>query len=451
MAGTEADVIPPDSVCIVKTITLSGNKITKDRIIFRELEFKTGDTLYVNVLDSLIVQSRQNLMNRSLFNFVTITKKCDHHNMYVEVDVVERWYIWPIPIVQFADRNINSWWERRSWKRVNYGMDLKIENFRGLMERLNVTIQGGYDVLFGLKWEIPYLDKKQRFGMKFETSVKLNHEISYITEDNKPMYFNSDEGFSQKKYYGNIEATYRPGFHTLHSFSVEYDNFSFIDTIQKLNPQFAYGPDSYQYFGINYTFKLDFRDYNPYPLTGYYFDFGIQKAGLGIFNSGINILSFTTNFDQYIHLYKRWYFAYNLGGKLSSRGNPPPYFYKSGVGYSPFTIRGYELYVVDGLNLGVFKSNIKFEIMPQKDYNIKWIRTPKFSKIFFAMYANLFFDAAYVKNNYSDFNNPYDNEFIWGTGVGIDLVTYYDIVVRFEGSVNRQLQKGFYISFVAPI
>lgn len=445
------DVVPADSVCVINSVALSGNKITKDKIIIRELEFFVGERLSVKELDSLILQSEQNLLNRSLFNFVTITKSGDPELVNIEVDVVERWYVWPIPIMQFADRNINSWWQKRSWNRINYGVDLRVDNFRGMMENLNITAQGGYDVLFGFKWSIPYLTEKQVFGMTFEGGIQRNHEISYVTTDNKPEYFYSNHDFVQKKYYGNVAATFRPGYNYLHSFSLRYSNFAFLDTIQKLNPNFAYGDNSYQYFSISYSFKLDYRDYKPYPLIGHYFDIGIQKTGLGLLGSDIDILSLSANFDQYFRLYKRWYFAYNLGGLVSSRGNPPPYFIKSGLGYNPFTIRGYELYVVDGLNLAVYKSNLKFELLPKTDFHINWIRTTKFNKIFFALYANVFFDAGYVKNLYSESYNPLENQFLWSTGVGLDVISYYDVVVRFEFSVNKQHNQGFFIEFVSPI
>jgi hypothetical protein len=44
-----------------------------------------------------------------------------------------------------------------------------------------------------------------------------------------------------------------------------------------------------------------------------------------------------------------------------------------------------------------------------------------------------------------------DNKFIFGTGIGIDFVTYYDKVLRLEYGVNDMGETGFFIHFVAPI
>ena len=101
--------------------------------------------------------------------------------------------------------------------------------------------------------------------------------------------------------------------------------------------------------------------------------------------------------------------------------------------------------------MGMFKSNVKFEILPQKTYLLPWIKTEKFGKIFFAVYANLFFDMAYVSDSQNADTNPLANQRLWATGVGIDLVTYYDIVIQLNYAVNKQQKTGFFLSLVAPI
>ncbi|HJN06149.1 MAG TPA: POTRA domain-containing protein [Bacteroidales bacterium] len=451
LAFTGDENIKDDSLVTINSIILKGNKITKDKIILRELEFEKGTKLKSSVLDSLILESRQNLLNRSLFNFVTITKKTVNNRCNIEVSVIERWYIWPFPILQFADRNINTWWDKRDFSRINYGVDLRVENFRGLMENLDIIIQGGYDILLAFRWNIPYLTKNQIFGMGIGAGVQLNHEVAYQTINNKEQYYNSGSGFAQRFTYAETSFTFRPKFNYLHNFTVRFKQHIIQDTILKLNPDYAFSETTYNYFTLNYTFKLDFRDYNPYPLKGYYFNIGLLKTGLGIFDDQINDFSVDANFDQYLNIYSRWYFAYNFRAMFSSQKKRTPYFINSGLGYFPNTIRGYELYVVDGQKLGIVKSNLKFELIPRTNFSIDWIKSTKFSEAFFAMYANLFFDMAYVDDIYTYRLNPLSNQLLWSTGIGIDMVTYYDLVLRLEVSVNKQKDTGFFISFVAPI
>jgi outer membrane protein assembly factor BamA len=446
---TPAQTPSPSDMVLVDSVVLVGNKVTRDNIILRELEFTHGHRYPMEELDSLIVKSRQNLMNRSLFNFVTITKNVSGATCRIQVSVVERWYIWPIPIFQFADRNLNAWLQKGDLNRLNYGIDLRIENFRGRMERLNIIVQTGYDMRLAFRWTIPYLNAKQVSGLVVAGGMQYNHEVAFETVDNKQLYYHSAVNYARKFFFGTFNYTLRPGFNDLHNFGAGFYQYQFQDTLLKLNPDFSCGTVC-RYFQLDYTFKLDFRDYKPYPLDGYYFDAQVLKMGLGIFNDGVDLLWVGASFDQYVPLYKRWYFAYNFSARLSG-DRDRPYFVSAGLGYNDLDVRGYELYVVDGQNYSVFKSNLKFEIFPQKTVQIPWIKSPKFSEVFFALYANLFFDMGYVSDIYHGAVNPLSNQVLWGTGVGIDFVTYYDVVIRVEMAINRQRKTGVFINFVAPI
>ncbi len=449
--AAENDTIIGDSLVTVGTIQLEGNRITKDRIIYRELEFSKGSYFTKKTLDSLIVKSRQNLINRSLFNFVTITEKQSGDTIDINIDVIERWYIWPIPIFQFADRNINAWWEKRDFSRLNYGVDLRIENFRGRMEELNIILQVGYDIVAGVRWKVPYLTKNQVTGLDINTGIQLNHTVAYQTIDNKELFFHSPSGYAQQNIFGNVALTFRPAFNFLHSFQLGFEKYDFQDTIFVLNPDFGNPDSEYSYFTANYSFRLDFRDYKPYPLKGFYLDVMLSKTGFGIFDNEIDQTTLGVTFDQYFPLYRRFYFAYKIAGQIANTSPRMPYFIKSGLGYYPYEIRGYELYVIDGQQIGTFRSNIKYEVLPRTNFKIKWIKTSKFSESFIAIYANIFFDAAYIRDIYTSQLNPLSNQVIYGTGIGLDFITYYDLVLRLEGSYNKQKEIGFFISFVAPI
>ena len=444
------DLNGPDSIVTIGAISIQGNKITHEKIIYREIEFTEGDKLSQSQLDSLITESRQNLINRSLFNFVTFKKMEVDGNIDIDVNVVERWYIWPIPIINFADRNLNAWWESKDFGRLNYGVDLRVDNFRGRMEKLNIIVQGGFDQMVAAKWTIPYLTKKQFLGIAIGGGYQRNHEVIVATEDNKPVYYESVDGYAQQAAFGTIDFTLRPKFNFLHTLTLGFDHIQFQDTLLDINPDFTYGDTRYDFFTISYLYKLDFRDYKPYPLIGYYFDFGIEKQGFGIVDNDVNNWTATFVFDHYLQLYKRWYFAYSLAARFTDQ-EYLPYFLTPGIGYQGMEIRGYELYIINGQNFGVFKSNFKFEIIPQTTRRIKWIKTEKFGKVFYGLYANLFFDAAYASDHQNYRLNPLGNQLLWGTGVGIDFITYYDLVIRFEYTINKQGDHGFYLNLVAPI
>jgi len=435
----------------VGSVSVEGDKITHKPIIIRELEFSEGEVLTEKELDDKIIRSRQNLLNRSLFNFVTIEKNCNNGICNISVTVIERWYIWPIPIVEYADRNLNVWWETKDFSRLNYGLDLRVENFRGRMENLNIILRGGYDQTIGLRWQLPYLTKNQIFGMGFEGGYVRNHEIAYATENNKYKFYKSENSYARQLGYASANVTFRPKFNFLHSLSLGFVHIKIDDSVLFYNPNFTHGDTEYDFFTLSYNYKHDFRDFKPYPLTGYYFDIKISKTGLGILSDEINQLNFDFSLDHYFNIWKRWHFAYGFNGRLVLTDNFQPYFLAQGIGLSGFDIRGYELYLINGQNLGVFKSNLKFTIIPTTDFTIKWIKSEKFNKVFFALYSNLFFDMGYAQDKFWYQNNPLNNQLLWATGIGIDFITYYDSVLRLEYSINKQGRTGLFISLVAPI
>ena len=60
---------------LISEIIITGNKITKDDIIKRELLFRIDSTYSIIELENKIKLSQQNLKNLNLFNFIEIEKK----------------------------------------------------------------------------------------------------------------------------------------------------------------------------------------------------------------------------------------------------------------------------------------------------------------------------------------------------------------------------------------
>lgn len=441
-----------DTTFVIDNIYISGNKHTKGNIILREIELKKGDTVYLHRLLHKIKKSRQNLINRSLFNTVEITpKRHDYNKVDLYVEVTERWYIWPIPIFTYADRNFSVWWESKELSRLNYGVNLQVNNFRGRMEKLYAVLQGGYDKTLQFDWQLPYINKKQKWGIEIFAGATFNHETDYKLQNNKLVYFHEEKSYSRKWYSGKISATFRPKYYFVHSLTLGFDYREYADTLLKLNPDFAYSKSKFSYLSLEYNFKYDFRDYAPYPLKGFYVEGDVKEDGMGLFSKEVSQLSLYMIFDQYIPLYKRWYFAYSLAAQVIPNSYRP-YFIQDGLGYSPIGIRGYQLYVVRGNWIGQFRSNIKFAIIPKRPSILDFIKTEKFNRFFFGLYANAFLDGAYIASPIpKDDDSTLNNKFLYGTGVGLDFVTFYDVVIRAEYVFNGNHEHHFFLSFVAPI
>ena len=225
---------------IVKEIILKGNNITKDFIIYRELEFAANDTFSISRFDSLLISSRKNLLNTSLFNFVTFNLEFVREGNFakttVTIDFVERWYVWPFPIFELAERNFNTWWKTKDFSRANYGFFLTMDNFRGRMEKLKVLISMGYDEKYEFSYQIPYINKKQTIGFQLSAGLLQNHETSVFTINDTLQYFKSENYYPKKKKYIGLQLINRPDIHNSQIFEIKYNQYEFTDSLLELNP-----------------------------------------------------------------------------------------------------------------------------------------------------------------------------------------------------------------------
>ena len=129
---------------------------------------------------------------------------------------------------------------------------------------------------------------------------------------------------------------------------------------------------------------------------------------------------------------------------------PPSYSFQRGLGYDDY-VRGYEYYVIDGQNYGLYRANLKYLLLKSNLEKVPLIKNEKFGKFFYSLYLSTYLDLGYVRDQLYFGENPLANSLMHGTGLGIDFMTYYDMVMRAEGSINKMREPGFYMSFKKAI
>jgi outer membrane protein assembly factor BamA len=444
------DMSDPETRFIIDTIVLEGNSVTKAFIILRELTFRQGDTIAAEHLRSKYVSSRRNLLNTSLFNFVTVKDSVVSHDtpvrLQVRLDFVERWYIWPFPIFEISDRNFNTWWKNKNFDRLSYGIFLTKENNRGRMETLRLLLRFGYEESYELSYLIPYINKKQTFGAGLGVGWIQNHEVAYRTVNNKQEFVKDDEIYLFKNYYTYFHLTHRPSLDEYHFMQLKFNFFAFGDTLLKLNPNYSFDTlANNEYLTLSYRYILDYRDSKAYPLKGSIFIGNFSKSGFGILKTGnIGMMELMGSYRKYWETPFGIYASTDWTGKISTNRNQP-YFYQEGLGFGRNFVRGYELYVIEGQSYILSKNTLKFPVIKPKERNIGFLQSERFGRIHYALYLNWFVDAGYTEafRNYD--NNDLSNSLLLGTGLGLDLVTYYDMVFRVEASINKSGETGVFI------
>jgi len=439
------------SVFIINEILVKGNNSTKEKIIIRELTFSQGDTLQSSQLNNIFEKSKQNLLNTSLFNFVTIEYFAEYSNyLSVYILVEERWYIWPNPIFEYADRNFSTFIHNKNWNKINYGMFLSHNNFRGRKEKLDLKFRLGYKEQFAIYYEKPNLDKDHKHGLIADISYFRKHESDIKTLNNDVEYFDYEKKYLWKLLGIKMSYLFRPQYYNTSKFTIQYNSNSIHDTIAILNPNYlGEGKTNQQLLSFGYQFIRDKRDSKVYPLTGYYFDFYFMQDGFKILDNFTTTI-FKNVFSFHDQLSKS--FFYSSGVKWSHSTNKYlPYHKNYALGYSDF-LHGLEYYVIDGPTYILSKNNLKYQLLAPRTEILKYIPFKKFNKVHYAMYLNLFFDMGYVNDeNQLQQINSLVNKFLYSFGIGYDFVTYYDQTLRLEYSFNQLGEHGFFFHFGAPI
>ena len=443
---------------VVDQILIEGNKRTLDRIILRELDVKSGDTISLEVLTDELERNSLLLMNTSLFSKAKINIKNwkEDYKVDLTVELVEAWYIYPLPLFELADRNFNVWWSEfnRDLSRVNYGMHFYHSNFTGRRDYFKIHAQFGYTRKYEIRYTFPYLNKKQTLGLDFVSNYKEQKEIQINTFNNKQVFRRNDDKAIYNRYETELALTYRPKIKTRHTFSSWFSRHRIDETFISDKPEvpdslenanFFQTDENFQrYIGLRYRFTRDSRDIRPYATKGSYFEFEVIKEGIGAFND-LNTLRTTISFSKYFPWSEKWSSGHNLRSRNALIRSKQPFFNSRGLGFGSSFVRGYEFYVIDGIDFFLSRNTLSYELF-NKEFNWgKSMPLKAFRTVPLKIYLTAFGDVGYANNPSFADNNPFSNKPLYGYGVGLNLVLYYDKVFIFEYSFNGEQESGLFL------
>lgn len=433
----------------ISEIKIKGNKKTKQAIIERELDFSVFESLDLSTLNSKLEKSKSNLQNTSLFNFVIIKYSLNPNNdVRIDIELVERWYIWPQASVRYQDRNLTHWLTSKDWSRIYYGGGLTHNNFGGRNQKLAINFVAGYFQRFNIHLSNLHLDKNYRHSMNVYAEYNRQHSLAYNIENNAETSVKLDDEYAYYNKKIEVRYNFRQRLNISHSFAADYNIISIHDTIQQLNPKFLNNNDlTANYLNFQYSFQFENRNMAAYPTKGNYFRFWLVATENWLLKtSDYNYQIYTFDYRHYFPLTNRFFTGTKLYGSFSS-GNKTADLYMRALGYDA-SLRGFDHYIIEGQHYGVFQNNLKFNVVPTKTTTLKFVPSEKFSKIHFAMYANLNFDLGYAYFPYN--NSPYSNQLLYSYGGSLDFVTYYDKILRLD-LMNSPVTGGWVFSVSAKV
>ncbi|MCU0408603.1 MAG: BamA/TamA family outer membrane protein [Bacteroidales bacterium] len=447
-----AFLLSQGSSYLIKAIYISGNRKTKEHIIIRELMFRQGDTIPLHELDETVSRSRENLINTSLFNYVTIQRiPAGERELIILITVEERWYTWPSLILRFEDRNFSAWLKEGDLSRTTIGGSVEQLNCFGRKENLKVSLVFGFAEQFMLSYKNVALDRNRRHFAGAEFEYSKQNEIFIDTKYNEPLIFKHDLNPAQKYTKATLNYTYRPYFYYNHNVFLNYKEYRMADTVISINPDYLFrGQKDFRCFTLEYVLTRDKRDSKSYPLKGSYFEvLAGQTVSVPFGEGSFFSTELRPSYRHYFELGRRFHYATGADMRLS-RHSAYSYLYYRALGYT-HNMHGFEYNTVDGEHLFLYRNLLKFTLLPPTVSEVPLLPLKKFNKIHYAFYFNIFADCGYVWNSYARPENTYNNRFLFSAGAGIDFVTYYDKTLRFEYAVNGFGKGGFYINILAPL
>lgn len=467
----------PGNYIWIKSIEISGNKKTREKIITRELDFTLDDSLATTDIEphprmferkrfsradsSEVVRrlkySRENIINTKLFLMVDLyLEQVEDFTYRLRIEVQERWYLWVFPVIKLDHPNFNDWLRDPDLSLLSQGLFISENNMWGLSHQGSLVGYFGSSQGIGVGYFIPWIGKGQKIGMRLAGAYRNSAVVEYGSKmnDRQILY----EKGSLKEFSLINTFTLRPGLYNYGKIRITASKLLMSDELYNLTlndslANFLPGENkSVSYFNLYIEYTYDSRNSHAYPLKGNYLTGFVDKRGLGILSRDVDYFYYGIDFHFYQKLSEKWYTAEMVKLVNSSSQNIPYYFKQDMTSRGNF-VRGYDYYALRGDQLYYFRSNLKYQLIKP---GIMKARKEKhkdsqFRNLPYAFYLNTFADVCYVAEKfYGDFNS-YNNRALYSWGVGLDFITYYDLVLRFEYAFTILGTHGFYFGFGMPI
>lgn len=408
----------------IKFIVISGNEITKDYIILREMTLKQGGYFSLHEMQ----QSILNIYNLRLFTKVDIIPiPVTNKEIVLNVDVQERWYILPLPQAGMDDGE---------WSKKWIGLNLIWDNMRGRNERLFLHTRILYNPSISGYYSIPWIGDKLHLSTTVGagySDLKNQSLIAVGRSNGSNTLSTTDTNFENINFYSQLSVakylTRRFNIYTNLSFN--YVRVSQYNTGRTVSPT---GKDKYLGFGFGMSF--DSRNLLEYSTMGYYLNTGYTRYGY--IDNDINYGQFSIESKSFVPLKFSQEFFITLSSRVYtslSIGAIIPYYNHVYLGYGDEYVRGWAHKAYEGNNKFTLYNEIRIPILTPRYINagklpiIQSIPYLNNFELKHGLYATLLYDIGSVWDNDQKLRNI---RFMSGAGIGLNAVLPFGYVCRLE-------------------
>ncbi len=426
-------------------LSISGNRITKASVIRREVTLLPGVHYDSSRFVRELADMRNRLINLGIFNEVNLDAARD--TLFVRIR--DRNPVFGYPRFALADRNFNQWWETRDFSRSVYGLWMIWRNVGGWNHRMVLQLLHGYTEMIDLNYRTPFLRTYRAWSFGGRMQVTANHEVWYRTEQNRLQFLKPEAGWGQTQWYASALAAYRPKLYTWVELEPGWQHFRVADTVvhPAANARYLKDGASVQDAGwLTLRLIRDRRVRRDYPVDGSLLRAEIRPMRIMSPQGGQNHLWLSARYARYIPL-SRAVLVLGAFGRYAT--GTLPYTYARAMGYGADYVRGYEPYVADGNGYVLFKTALRYPLWfdhhlhPEKLLPNRLLRDIPAS-----VWLNVFADAGRVLQPIILPGNELAQRWMTGMGLGLDVLAFYDRMVRFEISLGLNNKPAGNISFI---
>ncbi len=399
---------PSDSLRIDR-ILVTGNKKTKRYIIVRELGFHPGDVVSRHDLQL----AKERIFNLYLFNSVEFHILPFSSETVLKIAVVERWSLFPIPILEFHEH---------SFSRVSYGGGVADYNFLGRAQRIFFLGWAGFNPGGRIAYENNWFggDKRLFAFLNVGSMVEINHtkQFSDLEARVSRAYLRFGKRLDPYRWTGLV---------------VKVERLKFSNSRAALSSS---GTDRILSAGLH--FQWDTRDWHEYPSRGYFVQAEFVDnwiLGEGQFHRGKWDVRHYQPLGGLI-----------LAGRFAAtwlRGTVPVYKHIF-LGYDR-RIRGHFRQTAEGKARALASFSVRFPLVQRRFVNLSK-QLPALQKLEFGLYGALFADGGVLWSG-----NPHwgTGKTLRGAGIGLNFILPYSSVLRTEYAWDENFQGEFILDMRA--
>ncbi|NPA34191.1 MAG: hypothetical protein GXO48_04600 [Chlorobi bacterium] len=406
---------PKPNCFVITKIKKTNDSKTRLSFIKRLLPVKEGDTICD--LNEEIIQTWENALKcTNLFKRVQIiVVSVGKNKISLEVVLEEKFYWYPVPILDWANRNITEWIEKYQAdpRLLIWGLSIYRENFRWNGELLKFMFALGSLKKLEFVYDAPWTFENVGFSFRIGTSVRnfaylpANHNeysnTEFVYSPNKPV---------EHRWYADL--VFQRNIGSVHRFSLRA-GWRFWKVNKTLVDPYVYiGKDdnvlsipifqlSYLYIGSDNMF-LPTKGINLFAsIVSYNFRPELTSLNLSVMNG--------------ITLFPRLTLLSLISGKHFIKEGKP-FVLASLYGFGFFQTRGYEFVTIEGQGTATMKNELRYKLWR---ISIPFVLDPS-GKFEIDFYVKPFIDLAYSYGRY--IKHKLLHHWLPSTGISLELLIY---------------------------